>query len=563
MSSNSSGTSNMVVNQTTEMSESNATETENTIPESMGDPSYTDSIGSADSRTALLKNDNSHEDTLNKFLSHNEPSSNHSSFWDISDLGHEIEGKLALRERRQERERGHILQESIAYIDPLVPPSPHINRLRSVCRNAVQSLSQEVVYRSMSVLAINEKGLKTVNDENSPAVEIEVEEIGYINNHLRNLIFLSVGISLVSTAIGSLRNLLSSMYHDSGIGVYSLAASYGAFTLFSLLSPFVVQKFRPKFCLVAGIFTQLLYVVGNLRPTFYVFIPASFLQGMGNSLLWNAMSTYTSYLARASAIKNGKKTEDVASKYFGIFFFFYQLSFVVGNLISSLVLLFVPDNENGAETTTTSSILNMSILNESQYVLTANESNMILMNSESICGAKFCNHYKMAHSNLHVDEDTAGILIGIYGMCVVVSLVVSHVLLDPIATYKASGCTCPQIFNQVGSVLKCMTNRKFILVTLVLMYSVMQFGFAAAEMTKAFLSCPLGIHMVGYTMVGYGVFGGLSSWISGFMCQYVGRVALISLASAQLVKLKQTLNPIGFPEREIQGSFDQLKMDCW
>lgn len=34
--------------------------------------------------------------------------------------------------------------------------------------------------------------------------------------------------------------------------------------------------------------------------------------------------------------------------------------------------------------------------------------------------------------------------------------------------------------------------------------------------------------MVGYTMIGYGVCGGFSSWISGILCQYVGRVALIS-----------------------------------
>lgn len=91
----------------------------------------------------------------------------------------------------------------------------------------------------------------------------------------------------------------------------------------------------------------------------------------------------------------------------------------------------------------------------------------------------------------------------------------------------------------------------------------MQLGFAAAEMTKAFVSCSLGIHMVGYTMIAYGVFGGFSSWISGILCEYVGRVALISAAPAQLVKLKKTLNPIGFPERDIQSSFDQLKMDFW
>lgn len=365
----------------------------------------------------------------------------------------------------------------MAYIDPSVPPSPDPSRLRSVCRNAVQSLSQEVVYRSMSVLAINEK-----DQEKSTVigpVEIEVEEIGFINNHLRNLIFLSVAISLVSTAIGSLRNLLSTMHHDTGVGVYSLAASYGAFTFFSLISPFVVQRFRPKFSLVVAIFTQLIYVAANLVPTFYVFIPASFLQGMGNSLLWNAMSTYTSYLSRASALKSGKKTEDVASRYFGIFFFFYQFSFVVGNLISSIVLLSVSGNQDTVDTS-----LNISTWNGSHKVYNVSDSNMIIHKDMSICGVKFCPHYKLDNSNMHVDQETSGTLIGIYGLCVVAALVISHMLLDPIVTYQTSGVYCYQVVNQVSSILKCICNRKFLLVTLVLMYSMMQIGFAAAEITK-------------------------------------------------------------------------------
>lgn len=500
---------------------------ESGIPESMNDPSYTDSVSSTNSHTALLQNDKSKDDDefVNESFPENEPSSNHSSFWDISDFGHEISGKMSMREKRREREKGHGLLESIAYMDPLVPPSPDVNRLRSVCRNAVQSLSQEIVYRSMSVLAINEKEHNIIGEKGTiEAVEIEVEEIGFINNHLRNLIFLSIGISLVSTATGSLRNLLSSMHHESGIGVYSLAASYGAFTFFSLISPFVVQRFRPKISLVAGIFTQLIYVTAILLPNFYVLIPASFLQGMGNSLLWNAMSTYTSYLARASAIKNGKKTVDVASKYFGIFFFFYQFSFVVGNLISSIILLFGPGSQEQTSTITTRNILNVSSWNESQYDL-----NMLHQNNVNMCGSKFCNHFKMENANMHVSQETAGTLIGVYGMCVVVALVVSHVLLDPIVTYQTSGFHCHQIFNQVRSVLKCIIDRKFLLIILLLMYSMMQLGFAAAEMTKAFVSCPLGIHMVGYTMIAYGICGGFSSWICGILCEYVGRVTLISL----------------------------------
>lgn len=44
--------------------------------------------------------------------------------------------------------------------------------------------------------------------------------------------------------------------------------------------------------------------------------------------------------------------------------------------------------------------------------------------------------------------------------------------------------------------------------------------------------------MVGYTMIAYGVFGGFSSWISGILCEYVGRVALISAGRFCFLKKK-------------------------
>lgn len=39
--------------------------------------------------------------------------------------------------------------------------------------------------------------------------------------------------------------------------------------------------------------------------------------------------------------------------------------------------------------------------------------------------------------------------------------------------------------------------------------------------------CLFGIYMVGYIMIVYGVFGGFSFWISGILCEYVGRVVFI------------------------------------
>ena len=409
------------------------------------------------------------------------PSSAKSSFWDISDFGQYIEAR-ANRERTNTMTR---LTESAAYLDPMVCPSPGVSRLQSACRNAVMNLSQEVVFKSMSVLELDKQGLKAPGSD----VDVEVEEIGFINNHMRNLIVLSVGISLTNTAIGSLRNLQSSLNHEGGIGLYSLAAGFLSFTIFSLLTPFMVQKYRPKKCLIFSLFTQLLYVIGNIQPTFYIFIPASFLQGLGNALLWNAMSTYTTYLARASALKNDEQTIDVASKFFGIFFFFFQFSVVLGNLISSLVLLFgqnVPMGHNSTSFVGNASVAFASPFNGSHFDvsnITTTQSSHPSDHFEH-CGANYCHSFKIDFASMKVGEETKYLLMGIYGMCVVFAIVGCGYLLDPVKTYVASSSSCRMITGQMAGVLKCIFDWRFLLISGTLMYSNMQLAFVTAEVTK-------------------------------------------------------------------------------
>ena len=42
------------------------------------------------------------------------------------------------------------------------------------------------------------------------------------------------------------------------------------------------------------------------------------------------------------------------------------------------------------------------------------------------------------------------------------------------------------------------------------------------------MTCPVGIHMVGYTMICFGVCGSFSSFVGGKLEKHVGSVTLIS-----------------------------------
>lgn len=69
----------------------------------------------------------------------------------------------------------------------------------------------------------------------------------------------------------------------------------------------------------------------------YTMIPSGLAVGLGGGPMWCAKCTYLTVVAEALAIFNGKngKSDALVVRFFGLFFIFYQLAQVWGNLISS------------------------------------------------------------------------------------------------------------------------------------------------------------------------------------------------------------------------------------
>lgn len=74
-------------------------------------------------------------------------------------------------------------------------------------------------------------------------------------------------------------------------------------------------------------------------------VPAGLAIGFGGGPLWCAKCTYLTVIAEAfTAVINGKvKLETIVVRFFGIFFIFYQMAQVWGNLLSSAgeIILFI------------------------------------------------------------------------------------------------------------------------------------------------------------------------------------------------------------------------------
>lgn len=369
------------------------------------------------------------------------------------------------------------LMESAAYIDEFSCSTPNTRRLERVCKTAMLSLSQDLSCKSsMKGSIILPVFIDQTTDQPGVAMvtaDIEKDDSLFEGNEIKNLLVLSFSVALMNAAFSSLRNLQSSLNHEGDVGLYSLTGSCGAFTLLSIFSPSLIQQFRPKKCFLIALIAHLLFVAANIHPEIYILVPASVLQGAGSAVMWNAISTYITYLARSNAIRNDKRTVHIASKYFGIFFCFFQFSVVVGNLISSVVLF----RDTQMISRNTSAIV--SYLNSSNF--TGDDANH---QTNSICGANYCHSFKIDHETVSVEDDARYNLLGIYGVATVLSLILPMLLMDPLKNYRTTRVSLKRLTCQGTAVFRCIVDFRFLTCFTMFLYSNMELGFVMAEITK-------------------------------------------------------------------------------
>lgn len=78
-------------------------------------------------------------------------------------------------------------------------------------------------------------------------------------------------------------------------------------------------------------------MLAQFYPHIYTMIPGGLAVGLGGGPLWCAKCTYLTVIAEAfsTLIGSEKKEDATVVRFFGLFFLFYQMAQVWGNLISS------------------------------------------------------------------------------------------------------------------------------------------------------------------------------------------------------------------------------------
>ncbi|KAJ3284794.1 hypothetical protein HDU76_008230, partial [Blyttiomyces sp. JEL0837] len=157
------------------------------------------------------------------------------------------------------------------------------------------------------------------------------------HKRLGDVIVLSIAFLLIFMAFSVVQNLASTVLPPS-VAFPALGTIYGAFGLFNLTSAAsIVERIGCR----AGLFLSSLtytildvaYVIaimhdGDPMIQSAILIPASVLIGFGASILWSAQGAY---LTRST-------TKESLGKYSGIFFGIMGLSYVLGPLLTSLLL---------------------------------------------------------------------------------------------------------------------------------------------------------------------------------------------------------------------------------
>ena len=141
----------------------------------------------------------------------------------------------------------------------------------------------------------------------------------------KNVLIISLCFMLLFTAFNGLQFFQSSLHTEEGLACVSVL--YASFVITGLLgvAPLIINKIGPKWTMVVGTCTYLLWVLMNGHATWYTMIPAAILVGLGAGPLWVAKAAYLTVTATNVANKGGEDMEVITHRYFGVFFFTFAL----------------------------------------------------------------------------------------------------------------------------------------------------------------------------------------------------------------------------------------------
>lgn len=335
---------------------------------------------------------------------------------------------------------------------------------------------------------------------------------------LKNVVVISFAFMFLFTAFNSMANLQSSINKVSG--TVSLSFVYGALMISCMFVPtWMIKTLKAKWTLVLSMLGYSLYIAAQFYPTNATLVPTAIVLGIGAAPMWSAKCTYLTQVGNKYAELTGENSEVVITRFFGIFFLFFQSTQVWGNLISSAVL--------------------------SQGV----EDRAIDEEALLKCGINFCPgasdavigmNTTLMNTTIEAISDKPPMskiytIATVYLICALLSSVIIGFLVDPLSKYgendrqgSSDGKSGLQLL--VATFLHMRHPYQLLIIPLTIWSGVEQ-AFIQADITAAYVSCGLGVHWVGYIMITYGVCDAICSVSFSPLVSLIGRVPIFTAAA--------------------------------
>lgn len=120
--------------------------------------------------------------------------------------------------------------------------------------------------------------------------------------------------------------------------------------------------------------------------------------------------------------------------------------------------------------------------------------------------------------------------------CVTVAIIVVVVLLDPLKRYGEGRKGANNHENSIKSFILATFHQmqrpnQQLLIPLTV-YIGLEQAWIAAEYTQAFVACAMGVNMIGFVMISWGVFDSIFCLLFGWIMKYVGRSPIIFIGAS-------------------------------
>ncbi|XP_063872178.1 UNC93-like protein [Scylla paramamosain] len=323
---------------------------------------------------------------------------------------------------------------------------------------------------------------------------------------LKNIIIISIAFTFLFTAYNSMANLQSSI--NQTVGTVSLTTIYAALVVSCCFLPSLLIKIlKTKYTMAICMLGYSSYIAAQFYPTLATMVPTAILVGLGAAPMWSAKCSYLTQVGTKYAELTGQDKEVVITRYFGIFFLFFQSTQVWGNLISSTVLS-VDTGE----------------LNKTDEQLEK-------------CGYNFC-LFKQNDTNSDdgIPNWQRYTMASIYLVCALLSSVIIVLFVDPLRRFvgKEKETAATEGKSEIQLLIATFNHMRHpyqLLIIPLTIWSGVEQGFFQSDYTAAYVSCGLGVHMVGYVMICYGVCDALCSVSFSPLVKLVGRVPVFTMGA--------------------------------